>query len=251
MRAGTFNINEYLNKLYEASESDEKEKKEDEAEESEEKKEKEADESEEKEEKEEKKPSSSKSSSEPAPKQSTPATKQSSPTSPKGGLGNTEEDGIIIPEQNKKFYSWLKGEYQKGRTEVKVEMKLGDTKFEPGYELQTDLDSVKDFKPGMFGEVKTADTKGSKTIGGNQPNISNQVTGLSKPAEEGNGQGKELQKSKAMTVKSEPTKPFAGGKPAKAEVGKKAAAPVAAKEPEEDAEIEKIDIKTKKEKNAK
>jgi len=70
-----------------------------------------------------------------------------------GNLSNKE--GIIIPDENKKSYDWLKKEYEKGKTEVKVEISMGGAKFEPGYDLQTNLDSVKDFKPGMFGEVKT------------------------------------------------------------------------------------------------
>ena len=74
-----------------------------------------------------------------------------------GGSG----EGLIIPEENKKVFGWLKKEYEKGKTEVKVEMKLGDSKFKPGYDLQTDLKSVKDFKPGMFGDVKTSDNEGS------------------------------------------------------------------------------------------
>lgn len=77
-----------------------------------------------------------------------------------GGEGVVNSDGILIPDENKKSYDWLKKEFQKARVEVKVEMKMGGEKFEPGYDLQTNLDSVKDFKPGMFGEVKTADTKG-------------------------------------------------------------------------------------------
>ena len=71
-------------------------------------------------------------------------------------------EGLIMPEENKKTFNWLKKEFQKGKTEVKVEMKLGDKKFEPGYDLQTNLKSVNDFKPGMFGDVKTSDTEGSK-----------------------------------------------------------------------------------------
>lgn len=78
-------------------------------------------------------------------------------------------EGLIIPEENKKTFNWLKKEYQKGKTEVKVEMRMGGSKFEPGYELQTDLKSVKDFKPGMFGDVKTSDTEGSKKKEGGQP----------------------------------------------------------------------------------
>lgn len=282
MRAGTFNIHDYLNRLYEASEEkeekdDEKEKKEDKVEEKES-----ADKDEEKEDKKEDKPkgqdnkskgpdnkkapekkenseekpkdegSSAKSSpsSSEAPKTSgTPPTNTASPSAPKAQTGNVVEDGITMPAENKKFYSWLKGEYQKGKTEVKVEMKLGDAKFEPGYELQTNLDSVKDFKPGMYGEVKTAQ-KG-ETFGNKQPNTNNQVTGLSQPSEQPQN-GKELAKTKPISVKSEPTKPMPGGegKPQKAEVGKKPATPAAPEKPEEkDAEVEKIDIKTKKAKD--
>lgn len=77
--------------------------------------------------------------------------------------GNLKGDvGQIIPEENKKSFSWLKKEYDKSKVEVKVEIKMGGTKFEPGYELQTDLKSVKDFKPGMYGDVKTSDTPGTK-----------------------------------------------------------------------------------------
>jgi hypothetical protein len=53
----------------------------------------------------------------------------------------------------------LKSEYQKGKTEVKVEIKGEGSSFKPGYDLQTDLKSVKDFKPGMFGDVKTSDNE--------------------------------------------------------------------------------------------
>ena len=72
------------------------------------------------------------------------------------------KEGLIIPDENKKSYEWLKKEYNKGKTEVKVEMKMGKEKFEPGYDLQTDQKSVKDFKPGMYGDVKTSDTEGNK-----------------------------------------------------------------------------------------
>jgi len=69
-----------------------------------------------------------------------------------------EKEGLIIPEENKKFFNWLKKDYQKSQVEVKVEMKLGDSKFKPEYDLQTKLDSVKDFKPGMYGDIKTSET---------------------------------------------------------------------------------------------
>lgn len=76
-----------------------------------------------------------------------------------GGEGLSNADGIIIPEINKKSYDWLKKEYNAKQTEVKVEISGQGASFKPSYDLQTDLKSVKDFKPGMFGEVKTADSK--------------------------------------------------------------------------------------------
>jgi hypothetical protein len=79
-----------------------------------------------------------------------------------GNLPAGQQDGILIPDENKKSFSWLKKEYDKSKVEVKVEIKMGGSKFEPGYQLQTDLKSVKDFKPGMYGEVKTSDTPGAK-----------------------------------------------------------------------------------------
>jgi hypothetical protein len=112
MKAGSFNIYDYLERLYEAAEEREKQ--------------------------------------------------QTNATFLDGGQDVVNVEGLIIPDENKKSYDWLKSEFQKGKTEVKVEMKFTGAKFEPGYDLQTDLDSVKDFKPGMFGEIKTADTKGKK-----------------------------------------------------------------------------------------
>ena len=123
MKAGTFSMTDYIDRLYEAAEA--------------------------KEEAEEKEAKTVKSAK---------AGKVAPVTKAEGGPG----EGLIIPEENKKVFGWLKKEYQKGKTEVKVEMKLGDSKFKPGYELQTDLKSVKEFKPGMFGDVKTSDTEGSK-----------------------------------------------------------------------------------------
>lgn len=76
----------------------------------------------------------------------------------KGYLTTTPADGLLLPEDTKKSFDWLNKEYQKGKTEVKVEIKGEGSSFKPGYNLQTDLKSVKDFKPGMFGDVKTEDT---------------------------------------------------------------------------------------------
>jgi len=75
------------------------------------------------------------------------------------------KQGLIIPEENKKSFTWLKREYDKAKVEVKVDIKLGGSKFTPGFDMQTDLKSVKDFKPGMFGDVKTSDTPGNKKEG--------------------------------------------------------------------------------------
>jgi len=78
----------------------------------------------------------------------------------KGFTSGTEKDGILIPDDvTKKNFDWLKKEYHKGQVEVKVEIKGEGSSFKPGYDLQTDLKSVKDFKPGMYGEIKTSDTK--------------------------------------------------------------------------------------------
>jgi hypothetical protein len=67
-----------------------------------------------------------------------------------------DNEGMIIPDENKKSYDWLKKEYQKGKTEVKVEISQGGAKFEPKYDMQASNDSDKSLKPDTFGEVKTA-----------------------------------------------------------------------------------------------
>ena len=78
----------------------------------------------------------------------------------KGFLSGSEKDGILIPDDaTRKSFDWLKKEYQKGKTEVKIEVKGEGSSFKPGYDLQTDVKSVKDFKPGMFGEIKTSETE--------------------------------------------------------------------------------------------
>jgi hypothetical protein len=69
---------------------------------------------------------------------------------------STPEEGLIIPPETKKVYDWLKREFQRGKTEAKVEMSYHE--FKPGYHLQ-DGKSTEDF-PGMYGQVKTRDTKG-------------------------------------------------------------------------------------------
>ena len=117
MRAGQFNFKEWMNKLYE-----------------------EVDENEDKD----------KNSQKPQAEKSTTSSEFMD-----GGEGIAYNDGIVIPDENKKSYDWLKKEFQKGKVEVKVEMKLGGSSFTPVNDMQADPDSVKDFKPGMFGAVKT------------------------------------------------------------------------------------------------
>jgi len=61
------------------------------------------------------------------------------------------EDGLIQQGGENKAYNWLKKEFQKGKTEVKVEMSFHT--FKPGYDLQDAPKSTKDF-PGMYSDVK-------------------------------------------------------------------------------------------------
>jgi hypothetical protein len=66
------------------------------------------------------------------------------------------DEGIIQQGGENKAYNWLKKEYHKGKTEVKVEMSSHE--FKPGYHLDTNLKSVNDFKPELSGHVKTTDS---------------------------------------------------------------------------------------------
>ena len=61
------------------------------------------------------------------------------------------EDGLIQQGGDNKAYNWLKKEFQKGKTEVKVEMSYHT--FKPGYEFEDAPKSTKDF-PGMYSDVK-------------------------------------------------------------------------------------------------
>ena len=287
MRAGQFNINDYLDKLYEAFDEKEKgEKDDDEKEEKEEKEEKDDDDKSEK--PEGKKPSGggapsnsgskelSKSSKSPNLKNQDEQAPSKGPTDGKaedpnkggtqlsaGGQDLTNEEGIVMPDQNQKVFKWLKSEFQKGKTEVKVEMKLGDKKFEPGYDLQTDLDSVKEFKPGMFGEIKTGDTKGGGASGVPAKNTGDATASNATPAPIAKGEG-EAQKNKPISQSPDqkaaaPTKTAGIGgaapaKPTNAAPAKptNAAPPAEKPEGEEDeAKVEDVDLKTKKEKDAK
>jgi hypothetical protein len=119
-----------------------------------------------------------------------------------GGEGLSNVEGIVIPDTNVKSYNWLKKEFQKARVEVKVEMNMGGAKFEPGYDLQTDLKSVKDFKPGMFGEIKTADTKGSQKSSDSKKPTGNLDTDKTKPGFQSDEGEKKEEKNDSSKSKS-------------------------------------------------
>ncbi|MGL5691328.1 MAG: hypothetical protein ACRDD8_11005 [Bacteroidales bacterium] len=69
---------------------------------------------------------------------------------------NTEKieskDGIIIPDENKKSYDWLKQEYKSAQQSVKIDIKMGGTKFKPSCDMQApDNTSAEKFTPGIYG----------------------------------------------------------------------------------------------------
>jgi len=65
------------------------------------------------------------------------------------------DEGLLQQGGDNKAYDWLKKEFQKGKTEVKVEM--SSHTFKPGYQLQDPPKSTKDF-PGMYSDVKNDTT---------------------------------------------------------------------------------------------
>ena len=176
-----------------------------------------------------------------------------------GGEGLTNADGIIIPDENKKSYDWLKKEYQKGQTEVKVEINMGDAKFDPGYDMQTNLDSVKDFKPGMYGEVKTAD---NSKAAGQKPGAQTAPAKGEKPNLDPKKDSASFTKGEGEKEKSDETgekKPDINKKPSMASSAKKPEKEGEEKEEKEeddekkeknpsddDTKVKKIDLKTKK-----
>jgi hypothetical protein len=146
-----------------------------------------------------------------------------------GGEGLSNAEGIIIPDTNKKSYDWLKKEYHAKQTEVKVEISGSGASFKPGYDLQTNLDSVKDFKPGMFGEVKTADTLGAKK----EDNASNTLDPNKKEAGFKKGEGDKSTEEKSEKSETKPeTKDIKDKQPEKPKA--------------DGAEVKKMDLKTKK-----
>ena len=180
MKAGNFNINEYLEKLYENAET--------------------------------------------------------------GNLQQKDQEGIIIPDENKKSYDWLKREYDKAQTEVKVEITGQGASFKPGYDLQASTDSVKDFKPGIFGEIKTADTPGAKEEE-KKPALDTKKEKASFQKDEGEPVKKELPKT---SDEKENIKNKEEDKEKKEESEKDKEEKEEPKEEKEEPEVKKIDLKTKK-----
>lgn len=168
MRAGNFNINEYLERLFENSES--------------------------------------------------------------GNIQQKDQEGIIIPDENKKAYDWLKREYNKGKTEVKVEISGNGASFKPGYDLQTKIDSVKEFKPGVFGDIKANDTTEKKD--------ENPKPALDSQKEKESFQPKEGETIKKELPKTSDKKEDIKDKESKEDEEKS--------EKEEKPEVRKIDLKTKR-----
>ena len=74
-----------------------------------------------------------------------------------GNISSSDKEGLIIPDENKKSFDWLKKEYNKSQTTVKVEISGSGASFKPGYDIQASNDSSKAFKPGAFGNSQSSD----------------------------------------------------------------------------------------------
>jgi len=138
MKAGTFNFNDYINKLNEAAEA--------------------------------------------------------------GSVKDSGEGLMIQDGESKKAYDWLKKEYSKGKTEVKVEMKMGGQKFEPSIDFQTDVKTTKNFKSGIFGEIKTSDTEAGTKDSSNKDSIDKSAGN-----EDDSNESSEKKEKKSESVKIEAT----------------------------------------------
>lgn len=157
-----------------------------------------------------------------------------------------DKEGMVIPPENQKAYQWLKKEYQKAQTEVKVEINMGGAKFEPAYDLQTDLKSVKDFKPGMYGEVKTAETKDvdnkkePQVLDTNKGKPNFQKGEGEKPTEKEEDPKKDFPKEKTLNKNSDINKDK--GK----EEGKEGEEKEEKEDKEDSTKVKKLDLKTTK-----
>lgn len=122
------------------------------------------------------------------------------------------DEGILQQGGENKAYNWLKKEFQKGKTEVKVEM--SSHTFKPGYHLQDAPKSTKDF-PGMYGQVKTSDMKGEAPKAETVPFPETKFPGGETSGEEGGkkeknesseGEEKKEKKSTGITVEAKTKK---------------------------------------------
>ena len=132
-----------------------------------------------------------------------------------------DTEGLVIPDTNQKAYKWLQSELNKGKVEVKVEMKIGNEKFNPGYEMQTNLKSVKDFKPGMFGQSQEKDSvDGLKTnnFGGKETKQEDPKNAEAKPTPP-------PAQNKSVPKAAEQKKPEDGAEPKEKEQQKKQVPP--------------------------
>jgi len=170
-----------------------------------------------------------------------------------GNLAGKDKEGIIIPDENKKSYDWLKKEYDAKQIEVKVEITGQGASFKPGYDLQTNLDSVKDFKPGMFGEAKPAKTGEAPEKDEKKPSLDAKKDNPSFTKGEGDAPKKELPKTNSPkdNIKNK-EEHEAGESKEKEEKEEHEASETPEEEKKEEEskedkpEVKKIDLKTKK-----
>ena len=85
-----------------------------------------------------------------------------------GNIESSNKDGIIIPDENKKAYDWLKKEYDSNQIETKVEITNGTNKAIKPTEfiddkLPTGDGSKSDFKNGEFSTDQKNLGDGSKS----------------------------------------------------------------------------------------
>ena len=80
-----------------------------------------------------------------------------------GNIDASDKDGLIIPDENKKAFDWLKKEYNANQVETKVEIKNGKDKIENKDEFVAKDDTNKDFKTGQFSTDQKNDGDGSKS----------------------------------------------------------------------------------------
>lgn len=85
-----------------------------------------------------------------------------------GNIETSNKDGIIIPDENKKAYDWLKKEYNSNQIETKVEITNGSNKATKPTEFIDDKNpsgdgSKSDFKGGEFSTDQKNLGDGSKS----------------------------------------------------------------------------------------